>query len=64
MASVKAEKPVGSQTLFGQTKKEPAKPSEGASKAPSAKSAPKKPRESKRKVKQTHQRIHAYAYHV
>lgn len=63
MASVKAEKPVGSQTLFGQPKKEPAKPSEAATKAPPSKSAPKKaeqkPREPKKKV---NRHTHAYTY--
>lgn len=63
MASVKAEKPVGSQTLFGQPKKEPSKPSEGAPKAPASKSAPKKaeqkPREPKKKV---NKHTHAYTY--
>lgn len=41
MASMKAEKPVGTQ-LFGQTKKEPAKGSEGTAKAPSSKAPSKK----------------------
>ncbi|KAG2706772.1 hypothetical protein I3760_05G117900 [Carya illinoinensis] len=57
MASVKAEKPVGTQ-LFGQAvKKEPAaKPgTDGATKAPASKSAkkaaPKAPQESKKKGK-------------
>lgn len=54
MASLKAEKPVGTQ-LFGQTKKEPAaKASEGASKAQGSKSGAKKsaqkPQEPKKKV--------------
>ncbi|XWS33991.1 hypothetical protein CRYUN_Cryun21dG0001000 [Craigia yunnanensis] len=54
MASVKAEKPVGTQ-LFGQVKKEPAtaKASEGASKSaaskPAAKKAAQKPQEPKKK---------------
>ncbi|KAL7260603.1 hypothetical protein ACSBR1_006295 [Camellia fascicularis] len=42
MASIKADKPVGTQ-LFGQAKKEPAvKSSDGASKGPASKAAPKK----------------------
>nr|KYP53036.1 hypothetical protein KK1_025037 [Cajanus cajan] len=54
MASLKADKPVGTQ-LFGQPKKEAApKVSDGASKAPASKSAtkkvPQKPQESKKKV--------------
>lgn len=55
MASLKAEKPAGTQ-LFGQPKKEPAaKASEGASKAAGSKSAAKKsaqkPQEPKKKGK-------------
>lgn len=43
MASLKAEKPAGSQ-LFGPAKKEPAaKAGDGSSKAPSSKSGAKKP---------------------
>ncbi|KAG5062969.1 hypothetical protein JHK85_004152 [Glycine max] len=41
MASLKAEKPVESQSS-GQVKKEPAKPSGSTPKAPSSKPAPKK----------------------
>ncbi|CAB4264929.1 unnamed protein product [Prunus armeniaca] len=43
MASLKAEKQVGTQ-LFGQAKKEPAisKASDGGAKAPASKAAPKK----------------------
>lgn len=55
MASLKAEKPAGTQ-LFGQPKKEPAaKASEGASKVAGSKSAAKKsaqkPQEPKKKVR-------------
>ncbi|XWS69837.1 hypothetical protein CRYUN_Cryun04dG0212700 [Craigia yunnanensis] len=56
MASVKAEKPVGTQ-LFGQVKKEPAtaKASDGASKSaaskPAIKKAAQKPQEPKKKKK-------------
>ncbi|KAK3015603.1 hypothetical protein RJ639_005831 [Escallonia herrerae] len=55
MASLKADKPVGTQ-LFGQVKKEPVKTTttSAASKAPASKPAPKKaapkPQEPKRKV--------------
>ena len=53
MASLKAEKPVGTQSS-GQPKKEPTKPSSSAPKAPASKPAPKKteqkPREPKKKV--------------
>ena len=54
MASLKADKPVGTQ-LFGQAKKEAApKASDGVSKGPASKSAPKKapqkPQESKKRV--------------
>ena len=53
MASLKAEKPVGTQSS-GQTKKEPTRPSSSAPKAPASKPAPKKteqkPREPKKKV--------------
>lgn len=52
MASVKAEKAVGTQ-LFGQVKKEPAK-ADATAKAPASKPAPKKaaqkPQEPKKKV--------------
>ncbi|CAK9184284.1 unnamed protein product [Ilex paraguariensis] len=41
MASLKADKPIGTQ-LFGQVKKEPAKTGDASSKAPASKSAPKK----------------------
>ena len=54
MASVKAEKPAGTQ-LFGQVKKEPAKPTESGAKAPASKSGAKKaaqkPQEPKKKVR-------------
>ncbi|KAK1299518.1 hypothetical protein QJS10_CPB14g00163 [Acorus calamus] len=55
MASLKAEKPVGTQTLFGQPKKT-SKPSDGgAPKAQATKPAPKKaeqkPREPRKKGK-------------
>jgi hypothetical protein len=53
MASLKAEKPVGTQAP-GQVKKEPAKPTESTPKAVASKPAPKKaeqkPREPKKKV--------------
>ncbi|KAK9114706.1 hypothetical protein Syun_021503 [Stephania yunnanensis] len=51
MASLKAEKPAGSQ-LFGQVKKDPPKAaSEGASKAkPAPKKTEQKPKETKKKV--------------
>ncbi|KAK9091112.1 hypothetical protein Sjap_024289 [Stephania japonica] len=51
MASLKAEKPSGSQ-LFGQVKKDPPKAAgEGASKAkPAPKKAEQKPKEPKKKV--------------
>ena len=53
MASLKAEKPAGSQ-LFGPVKKEPAKAGDGPAKAPTSKSGPKKPaqksQEPKKKV--------------
>ena len=56
MASMKVEKPVGTQ-LFG-TKKEPAKAAEGPTKAPaskgSAKKAAPKPQEPKKKVVDLH----------
>ncbi|KAJ4843000.1 hypothetical protein Tsubulata_038211 [Turnera subulata] len=55
MASLKAEKPAVGTQLFGQAKKEPAKP-EGtskstASKSGSSKKAAQKPQEPKKKVK-------------
>ncbi|KAL4638312.1 hypothetical protein ACJW30_03G105000 [Castanea mollissima] len=54
MASVKAEKPAGTQ-LFGQVKKEPAKSTDNAAKAPASKSGAKKaaqkPQEPKKKGK-------------
>ncbi|KAJ7943232.1 SWI/SNF-related matrix-associated actin-dependent regulator of chromatin subfamily A-like protein 1 [Quillaja saponaria] len=54
MASLKAEKPTGTQ-LFGHAKKEPVKAtSDGAVKGPASKSAPKKtaqkPQEPKKKL--------------
>lgn len=53
MASLKAEKSVGTQ-LFGQAKKEPAKLNDSASKTtaskPAAKKAAQKPQEPKKKV--------------
>ncbi|KAK6242870.1 hypothetical protein QQP08_008853 [Theobroma cacao] len=55
MASLKAEKPVGTPSSgSGQAKKEPTKPSGSAPKAPISKPAPKKteqkPREPKKKA--------------
>ncbi|XVE91353.1 hypothetical protein REPUB_Repub01dG0002300 [Reevesia pubescens] len=56
MASLKAEKPVGTQSSGqGQLKKEPSKPCSCAPKAPASKPAPKKtteqkPREPKKKA--------------
>ncbi|KAK4597265.1 hypothetical protein RGQ29_015013 [Quercus rubra] len=54
MASVKTEKPAGTQ-LFGQVKKEPAKSTDNAAKAPASKSGAKKaaqkPQEPKKKGK-------------
>ena len=53
MASLKAEKSVGTQ-LSGQSKKEPAKPNDSTSKTtaskPASKKAAQKPQESKKKV--------------
>ena len=62
MASMKAERPVGTQ-LFGQAKKEPAKAGEGPAKAPASKPAPKKaaaqkPQETKKKVSHLHLKIY------
>ena len=52
---MKAERPLSSQSLFGQPKKEPIKTSEGGSKTPAPKPAQKKaeqkPREPKKKVR-------------
>ncbi|KHN07719.1 hypothetical protein glysoja_033104 [Glycine soja] len=56
MASLKAEKPVESQSS-GQVKKEPAKPSGSTPKAPSSKPAPKKTQKRsrpKQKMNSTH----------
>ncbi|KAF6160866.1 hypothetical protein GIB67_041920 [Kingdonia uniflora] len=49
MASVKAQKPIGGSTLFGQVKKEPVKASEGASK-PAPKKAEQKPQPKKKSL--------------
>ncbi|EOY02187.1 hypothetical protein QQP08_007529 [Theobroma cacao] len=50
MASLKAEKPVGTQ-LFGQAKKEPAKASDGASKPAAKKGVAQKPQQPSKKKK-------------
>lgn len=49
MASLKAEKPVGSQQLFGQAKKEPTVKAPAAKAAPKSKTEPAKARPAPKK---------------